>query len=206
MKQDKGAVSSQTTTSIKGSLTASRFFTFIILGLTVALMVVHYTRGKERFYVDPPSGGSVEVFPLTEPNVTPSSLIKWATMAATSAYTIDFFHYKDNIEALREYFTIDGFKDYQKSLDVNNTITKIVKEGLIVSAVATGTAVILEEGLMNDIYTWKIQVPLLLNYQGASTTSTTKSIAVALLVTRVPTDKAPKGIGIAQLVDGDLYE
>lgn len=205
MKQDIGAESKQITTSIKGSLIASRFFTFVMLGLTITIITMHMLRPQQKFYVDPPSGGRSEVFPLDEPNVTPSSLRKWATQAATSAYTIDFFHYKDNIEALRDYFTITGFKDYQASLDDNNTLKRIVKESLIVSAVATDAAVVLEEGIMDGIYTWKIQVPLLLNYQGASATSTTKSIAVALLVTRVPTDEAPKGIGIAQIVDGDLH-
>ena len=82
---------------------------------------------------------------------------------------------------------------------------KIIKDTLIVSAVATGTAVILQEGPLRDVYTWRIQVPLLITYQGASTSSTQKEIAVSLLVTRVPTDQAPKGIGIAQVVDSDLH-
>ena len=67
------------------------------------------------------------------------------------------------------------------------------------------TAVILQEGMMNNVYSWKIQVPLLLTYQGASTTSTQKTIVVNVLVTRVPTNLAPKGIGISQVVDGDYH-
>lgn len=206
MKQDKGMASTTTTPSIKGSLTASHFFTIVIALLAVVVIIVHFTRPEEKYFADPPSGSNFALFPLSSPNVTPSSLIKWATQAATNAYTIDFYHYKDNIEAVRDYFTIEGYAGYKRALDESDSLKKIIKEKLIVSAVATDTAVIMEEGTVNDIYTWKIQVPLLLNYQGASTTSTSKSIAVGLLVTRVPTDQAPKGIGIAQIVDGEMHD
>ena len=164
----------------------------------ICIVIVHKTRPDETYYIDDPAGNTTEVFPLSEPNVTPSSLIKWITQAATSIYTIDFYHYQDNIDSAKEYFTAAGYQDFMASLKASNSLNKIIKDKLIVSAVATGTAVILQEGPLRD-------VPLLITYQGASTSSTQKEIAVSLLVTRVPTDQAPKGIGIAQVVDSDLH-
>lgn len=205
MKDDKGATSKIPSPDIQSSLAVSLLLTYLIGLLVFMVLVVHATRPQARYYVEPPTGSSKEVFPLNEPNVTPTAMLKWATLAATSAYTIDFYHYQDNIDALKDFFTNDGYKDYVQSLDDSGSIAKIKNDKLIQSAVSTNTAVILQEGPLRGLYTWRIQVPILVTYQGASTTSSQKNIAVSLLVTRVPTDQAPKGIGIAQIVDTNLY-
>jgi intracellular multiplication protein IcmL len=205
MIDDKGATSKTPSAHIQGSLAASTFFTYFIVILLVAVIAVHATRPKERFYTVAPSGTTTEVFPLTEPNVTPTALLKWATLAATSAYTIDFYYYQANVDALKDYFTVDGYVNYLASLQASDSLNRIVSDKLIQSAVATNTAVILQEGVMRGVYTWRIQVPILVTYQGASSTPSYKNLAVSLLVTRVPTEIAPKGIGIAQIVDTDLH-
>lgn len=205
MKDDKGATSIKPSPDIQSSLAASILFTYVIAILVFMVIVVYATRPKEQYYLEAPNGVSTEVFPLSEPNVTPSAIVKWATLAATSAYTIDFYHYQTNIDALREFFTVEGYQNYLQSLEASGSVARIVSDKLIQSAVATDTAVILQEGMMRGLYTWRIQVPILVTYQGASTTSSQKNLAVSLLVTRVPTDIAPKGIGIAQIVDADLH-
>lgn len=204
MKEQNGATSKMPSATIQSSLLASNFLTYIIvLGVAFSLFL-YATREKETFFIDSPSGQPMEIFPIDEPNVTSSSLINWITQAATSVHTIDFFNYQNNIDAMKEYFTVAGYSDFVQGLNDNGTLKKIIGEKLIVSAVATNTAVILQEGPINGIYSWRIQVPLLITYQGASTTSTKQSVAVSILVTRVPTNLAPKGIGIAQIVDSDL--
>lgn len=190
---------------VPGALTAGYFFVFIgLLSLVIAILAF-YMRAPQRYFVYSPSNVETELFPLNEPNVTPSSLIKWATMAATSAYTLDFYQYQANIDALREFFTTDGYAKYLQSLDASDSLSRIISEKLIVSAVATDTAVILQEGELSGVYTWRLQIPLLLSYQGASESSVQKTIVVSLIITRVPTTDAPKGIGIAQILDADYY-
>lgn len=205
MKDDKGATSTTPSPDIQNSLAASLLFTYIIAILVFMVLVVHATRPKDTYYTNAPNGKVTEVFPMNEPNVTPSAVVKWATLAATSAYTIDFYHYQANIDALKDYFTVGGYNDFQQSLKSSGSLDKIISDKLIQSAVAINTAVILQEGPLNGLYTWRIQVPLLVTYQGASTASSQKTIAVSLLITRVPTDQAPKGIGIAQIVDTELH-
>ncbi len=205
MNIDNADKSKHPSPAIQRALAASVFFSYVAVLLIFMVLIVHATRGKERYYLNPPAGNPVEVFPLSEPNVTPSSMVKWATLAATSAYTIDFYHYQVNIDDLKEFFTTNGYRDFQNSLTSSGSLDKIIKSKLIQSAVAIDSAVILQEGPLRGVYTWRIQVPLLVTYQGASTSSTKKTIAVSLLVTRVPTDEAPKGIGIAQIVDSDMH-
>lgn len=204
-KQDKGTSTRQLSAAVSSRLAASKFFVLAALAISLAALGTDLIRTKQKYFVDAPSGVNTEVFPLSEPNVTPSSLIKWVTQAVTSSYTIDFYQYQDNIDGLKQYFTIDGYQNYLNSLTSSGSLSKIIKENLVMSAVATNTAVIMQQGMLNGVYFWKIQMPLLLNYQGASTTGIQKTIAVNVLVTRVPTDLAPKGIGIAQIVDEEYH-
>jgi intracellular multiplication protein IcmL len=204
MKEQIGATSKQPSAAIQGTLIACSFMTYMVVIAIGCMVAMYATRDKERFFIDPPQGTPVEIFPIDQPNVTSSSLINWVTQAVTSAHTIDFFHYQDNIDSMKEYFTAPGYADFTQGL--SETLKRITTEKLIVSAVATDTAVILQEGIMNGIYSWRIQVPLLITYQGASTNSTKQKVASSILVTRVATNIAPKGIGIAQLIDSEMND
>lgn len=202
--QENGIGTKKFADAVSGVLAASKLFIIITLLVSIIAIAFHFARPKQSYFVDTPNNGtSREVFPLDEPNVTPSSLINWVTLAVTSAYTLDFYGYQDTLEELKQYFTLDGYQNFLNALDASGSLRKITRDKLVLTAVATDPAIVLQEGLMNNIYTWKIQIPLLLNYQGASTTSTQQNVAVSVLVTRVPTSEAPKGIGIAQIVDGD---
>lgn len=201
--QEDGTSTRRFTDAVSGGLAASKFLVALTLIISFVALGIHFMRAKQTYFVDPPNGAPIEVFPLNEPNVTPSSLINWVTLAVTSSYTLDFYGYQDTLYELKQYFTLDGYQNFLNALDASGTLKKITRDKLVVTAVATDSAIVLQEGLMNNIYTWKIQIPLLVNYQGASTTVTQQNIAVSVLVIRVPTNEAPKGIGIAQIVDGD---
>ena len=72
---------------------------------------------------------------------------------------------------------------------------------LIVSAVATKAPVILQKGLLNGVYAWRVQMPLLVTYQSANEFSQQNNV-VTILISRVPTLNSPRGIGIAQFIVG----
>ncbi|HSX19576.1 MAG TPA: DotI/IcmL family type IV secretion protein [Gammaproteobacteria bacterium] len=203
--QNEGTSTSNFSPAVSGLLAGSKMFALLAIATALGAFGADLLRPKQTYFLDTPSGKSTEVFPLSEPNVTPSSLVKWITQAVTSAYTIDFYHYQDNIDALQQYFTTEGYQNYLLALKQSGSLKKIISDKLIVSAVAMDTAVIMQEGIMNNVYSWKIQIPLLLNYQGASTSSTQQQVVVNVLVTRVPTDIAPKGIGISQIVDEEYH-
>ena len=201
--QENGTSTRKFADGINASMVASKFFILLTLVVSLIAIGLHFARNKQTYFINAPDGITKEVFPLNEPNVTPSSLMNWVTLAITSAYTLDFYGYGETLEDLKQYFTLDGYQNFLNALEASGSLNRIIRDKLVLTAVATDPAIVLEEGLMNNVYTWRIQIPLLLNYQGASTTATQQTIAVSVLVTRVPTSEAPKGIGIAQIVDGD---
>lgn len=198
---NEGTSSKKFSPAVSGRLAASKLFALVAILASLGAFGADILRPKQTYFVDPVSGHTREVFPLDEPNVTPTSLVNWVTQAVTSAYTLDFYNYQNNIDNLKQYFTINGYDNYLTALKQSGSLQKIIDDKLIVSAVAINSAIVLQEGPIDDVYSWTVQIPLLLNYQGASTVSTQKTIVANILVNRVPTDLAPKGIGIAQIVD-----
>lgn len=183
----------------------NRWLTMILLLLVVNLGLIGFTyfqfaiRSPGDFYGVPSTDKPFELVALDRPNVSTKALLSWVTLAATASFTFDFVNYQDQLKALHDYFTADGFDNFMLALQNANTLSKIDEEKLVLTAVAVGPAIILTEGAERSGYTWRVQVPLLVRYQSASVNETRIQV-VDVLVTQVPTSDAPKGIGIAQYI------
>ena len=97
------------------------------------------------------------------------------------------------------FFTSDGWNQFITALSESNNLDAVKTKKLVVSAVATAAPVILQKGLLNGRYAWRIQMPILVTYQSASEFSQ-QNLNVTMLVTRVDTLNSPRGIGIAQFI------
>lgn len=186
--------------AVQGTIAANYFFAFVTLGVIIIVYLLHYTRELPTYFIFNARGQQAQVFPLDEPNVNTKTLLGWATLAATSAYTLNFVDYEENLRYLQDFFTVAGWENYRASLDSSGRLDDVISKSLVVSSVLAGAPVVLQEGPLKGNYAWRIQLPLLVTYQ-ASGDSVAQTLAVTLLVTRVPTDEAPKGIGIAQFTD-----
>lgn len=173
----------------------------IIFLMMIALGGVLYQmlhRPLPVFYAIQPDGSKMTLTSYEEPNLLPDTLLRWASKAATTAYTFDFVNYDKEIGQARPYFTAGGWKDFLASL--SNVITTIVKNKLIVSGIVSGAPVIANQGpLPGRGYVWRVQIPFLVTYQSANTTSK-RRFYVVMTIVRVPTEINPQGIGIDQFV------
>lgn len=170
---------------------------FLIL-LVVFIMYQMYSRPLPVFAAYTPKGEKMQLSEFNEPNLLPDTLIRWASKAATVGYTFDFVNYRKQIDAVKPYFTDDGWIDYQNSLV--SLLNTIVQNQLFVNGVVAGPAVISNEGpLPGKGYTWRIQIPFLVTYQSANTSSQQRFYVIITIV-RVPTSVNPQGIGIDQFV------
>lgn len=181
-----------------------RIIQFLILLMMVTIVVVSFVfyqimnRPLPQFNARQPDGKSMLLAPYEEPNLLPDTIIRWASKAATVAYTFDFVSYKDQINAARPYFTENGWEDYLNS--VSKLINTVVVNKLFVNGVVSDTPVISNQGpLPGKDYVWRIQIPFLVTYQSENTTSK-KKYYVVLSIVRVPTSENRQGIGIDQFL------
>ncbi|OGT07088.1 MAG: type IV secretion protein DotI [Gammaproteobacteria bacterium GWE2_37_16] len=138
---------------------------------------------------------------LDMPVISQSELLQWAARAATAANTYDFVNYREALQGVQSYFTADGWRNFEAALRGSRSLELVLERKLVVSAVATGTPVILDQGVIGDRYAWKVQVPILVSYQSASD-NTQQAQIVTMIIARVPTLNTPKGIAITSFVAG----
>ena len=143
-------------------------------------------------------GQRMELTPFEEPNLLSDTLLRWAGKAASTAYTFDFVNYETAIAEARPYFTDAGWTDFRSA--IAGTVSGIVKSQLFVTGVVSGAPVISNQGpLPGRDYVWRVQIPFLVTYQSANTT-TQQFFVVVLSVVKVPTSVNPQGIGIDQFL------
>ena len=175
------------------------FISNLLLTWTVIYLFTHPPAPK--YFATSINGRITPLFPLDEPNQSDSAVLQWANQAAIAAFTYNFVNYRTELQASSGFFTADGWTQFLNALKDSNNLEAVKAKKLIVSAVATQAPIILQKGLLNGIYSWRIQMPILVTYQSASEFSQANNV-VTMLITRIPTLNSPRGIGIAQFVVG----
>jgi intracellular multiplication protein IcmL len=177
---------------VLGALLLSVFVN-VMLGVTV--FYVWQDKPTPTYFATTTEGGIVPIQPLNAPVITASSLLQWATVAVTTANTYNFVNYRKELQAASEYFTPQGWKEYQDALKRSRNLESVIDRKLTSSAVATGAPVILDQGVVGGRYKWKVQLPILVTYESANLKMTQPS-EVTLLITRVSTLETSKGVAI----------
>jgi intracellular multiplication protein IcmL len=175
------------------------FCVLIILVLGGGLFYVVSNPPKPQYFATTTDGRISPLVPLDQPNLSTSALLQWANTAAVAAYTYNFVNYRQALQEASEYFTPDGWTAFMDALNVTNNLNALIEKKLIVSAVATGAPVVLQQGLLEGTYAWKVQMPILVTYQSASQFSQ-QSLVLTLLIVRISTLNSARGVGIAQFV------
>lgn len=171
---------------------------FLMLLMVLVVMYQIFHRPLPSFSAVATGGQQMQLTASEEPSLLSSTVIKWARKAAVAAYTFDFVNYNNQIAAVHPYFTEAGWADYKNS--VINLIGTITQNQLFVNGIVSGPPVISNQGdLPGRGYTWRVQMPFLVTYQSAESSSR-QMFTVIMTIVRVPTEVNPAGIGIDQFV------
>lgn len=170
----------------------------IIIAQIGFIFFLHATRTLPSYYATTHDGKQIRLAPLDEPNLTTDALLDWVKSAAVASYSFDFVNWSESLANVKSYYTPNGYQNFMKALQASGSLEGVRSKKLVVSAVQTGTPVILKEGPINHRYSWQVQLPMLISYQSASEVIK-QDINMTMLITRVPTLESEKGIGIAQL-------
>lgn len=171
----------------------------ILIAALLAYILTHPPAPK--YFATSINGRITPLFALDEPNQSDSAVLQWTNQAAIAAFTYNFVNYRTELQASSGFFTSSGWTQFLKALEESNNLEAVKAKKLIVSAVATSAPIILQKGILNGRYSWRIQMPILVTYQSASEFSQQRNI-VTILVTRISTLNSPRGIGISQFVVG----
>jgi len=159
-----------------------------------------YTHPKSpEYYYTTFNGYYGKLSSLELPNTSDEVVRQWANLAVIDSFTYDFVNYKQELKKNSQYFTEDGWSSFLLSITTSNNLSTVISKKLVVSAVAIKPPSILKKGYLNGVYSWRIQLPILVTYQSASE-FIQQNVLVTLLVSRISTLDNPKGVGIEQFI------
>jgi len=183
----------------------------IILGALCFWLLTH--RPPPRYFATNIQGGLMEIQPLSQPVLSNVDLTNWAVRAATSAFTVNYVQYRQQIEqTVDTYFTDQGGQQYQDALKTSNDLDYLQAGKFIVTAEPNGAPRILAQGVVPNgayqgRYAWQVQIPLTVNSQNERGVQSSQ-LLVDLVIVRssltvdqsVTSIDAALGVGVAELV------
>lgn len=171
-----------------------------IVILTIAL-VWSMTREPEPKYFAVENGRFIPVVPVSNPYIKPGDLNQWVARAVTESYMLDFQNYRTRISDNEKYFTKEGFADYKNSLEKSGRM-KMIQEGWLVgSATIKEAPIVIQEGVFNGRYVWRLRVPVIVTYASKTHKVPTQNLMLTVTVIRVNSYENPYGVGISSIIE-----
>lgn len=176
-----------------------------VLGVALLLSVVGHVwvawhPTPPEYFATTSDGRLIPLAPISEPYVPNEVLLTWAAQAVTQAYSLDYVHYRQQLSQMRELFTAQGFKSHLAALDEAGVLEAVQKRRLVTQVVATAPPIITNQGVLGNRYAWRVEVPIQISYQGASSVSQPQRNVVEVLIVRIPTHELARGYAIHQLI------
>ncbi len=173
---------------------------FSNIALIAAIIVqISMTKPQDRFFATTSDGRLIRMIPLNQPDLKDSALISWVSKAAADVMTFGFHDYQRRLQEASVYFTRSGWQSFSSALEKARIIEAVEKNQQIVTAAPQRAPIILKQGLVNGIYQWVVEMPLIVTYQAGSTTQNTV-LNVQMIIVRVSTLDNPNGVGIQQWI------
>ncbi len=141
------------------------------------------------------------VKPENDPLLEEVDLLVWARDAAVSTYTYRADDIQGSLRNSSNYFTISGWQDFYHALKASRNLETIRTKNYTVSAKSVEIPQILERGVVDDTYSWRIQCPIEV-LMHSDTGDVTQKLMITMKVRRTnnQTDRNGPGVAIEQFV------
>lgn len=133
--------------------------------MMVILFYLYTTKPSPRYFATNVVGGLVEIQPLTSPSLSDAALLGWAARAATSAYTMNYAQYQQQLEETKNtYFTDTGGQNFLDAIKASLNLQTVLQGFFVVTAEVVQAPTILQRGIMNTqngkAFSWQVNVPI----------------------------------------------
>lgn len=173
-------------------------FTIMLLILALVLTVM-FNNPQDRYFATTSDGRLVPLVSLDQPNLTRAAVLSWTAQSSSEVMTFGFHDYRRRLQESSRLFTQRGWQSFNEALTQSRLLEQVEQYQQVVTATATGAPVVVQEAVINGVYRWVVQMPLLVTYQSGSKRSDS-NLMVTLVIVRVPTLETPNGIAIEQWI------
>ena len=180
-------------------LMISLLINLLLFGST-AYFFMAQSKVRSFYFASTSDGQLIRMYPLGTPVLTDSAIEGWTSRNIPKLYNLNFVQLRRQVLGLREYFTPFGWSQFTHAFGPE--LRRIQSSKLIVSATPTNVPVITQHGVFNGVYSWQVQIPVVVSYQ-AGDTQTTQHVIVRLILQRTNSLASGQIVGISQIVVQD---
>ena len=173
------------------------FFINICLGYGVYYKVTH--PAAPQFFPATEDGRLFQAHPYSDPVLGNDFVEQWAMQSLRTAFSLDYLHWKQQLTQASYNFTSTGWQYFLQAFKANNNLSAIEANKMVCDIKLTGSPNIINHGVVNGVYTWKIEVPVELVFSSGAT-SINQTAMVTMLVQRANVVKYPQRIAINQIL------
>lgn len=165
--------------------------------LAVGLLSSSKIPPEKFFFAITDDGQMIPLHPTTQPVVTQETILNWVSNNVPTIYNLDFIHYRSQLNSTQQYFTPEGWKQFQAAYSPQ--LNSILSNKYISSAALDGVPVITGTGLFNGTYMWQVQMRLILSFVKGSEV-TTQRVLLTVVISRVNNVAAHQLLGISSII------
>lgn len=129
-----------------------------------------------------------------EPSLSQGLLQNWVSTFALASHTFDFYHFDEQMAVMEKYFTPEGYRQYV--LSVQDFRDEILQKQMMLSCIVSEAPSIRRSTVIDNIYEWYVEVPIIIRYDSASNSRNEKRKLI-LVIKRYPDTENPYGVAVS---------
>jgi intracellular multiplication protein IcmL len=168
----------------------------LVVGIVSLLMM---SKTQQVYFATTSDGRIINIVPLNEAYRSNAEVVAWAAGAAQNIMRIGYSDYRQHLQQVSTDFTESGWASFNKALKDANLIEAITARKLVLTMDINAAPEIKSAGSRNGVYTWFVQFPVTIKFDGVSPPADIHTTLLLQLV-RVSTLQNPDGLSIEQWV------
>lgn len=104
--------------------------------------------------------------PLDQPYLADADVLQWVSNIIPRSFELDFLHYNQQLEGIKQYFTESGYEVFLNQLKNRFDKNELVKNKMFVNSEPTAAPFFINQGILTGRYAWWVQIPIKISYAG----------------------------------------
>jgi len=150
---------------------------------------------QPQYFATTADGRIIKIHALDDPAVSDDFVVQWAADALRKSFSLDYLHWKDQLQEAQSNFTPDGWNYFTDALKKSNNLKTLVELKMVSNIEMTGAPEIVTKAVVGGHYAWNIRIPVLLTFTNGTKTIKTP-INFTVIVLRESTQYYPQKIAI----------
>jgi len=173
--------------------------TVLVLAAISGFLAYNLAHKDRDYFAMSPDGRVLKITPFSEPSTSENRILQLVGDSATCVFTYDYVNFRNQLGACKSNFTSNGWLKFTEELNNSKIINLVNSERLVLSATRISSPVIVDQGVIDGVLAWKIQVPIRVTFAGRQN-NTTEDYVVSMTAVRVSQMDYTDGIAINSFV------